>query len=185
MSKTLFFHLQTAYPPTHYIRRVPQRKIHYFTGLQVLQLLILCGFGMSPLPYMKMIFPLIMIGMIPIRYETFPSRVWLYFSHSPMHFAFCLGLLEVWMGLEGYPVVSWAARPWKLIMVTFSPPAGGGIVQNSLRRSSTVCDFTNADCCAKGCGLTGTYLAGEKANGSPFAVPVRCLPEKLWSEPFL
>ncbi|NXS88149.1 S4A11 protein, partial [Erpornis zantholeuca] len=58
---------QTAYPPTHYIRRVPQRKIHYFTGLQVLQLLILCGFGMSPLPYMKMIFPLIMIGMIPIR----------------------------------------------------------------------------------------------------------------------
>ncbi|NXF36269.1 S4A11 protein, partial [Nyctibius bracteatus] len=61
---------QTAYPPTHYIRRVPQRKIHYFTGLQVLQLLILCGFGMSPLPYMKMIFPLIMIGMIPIRYEA-------------------------------------------------------------------------------------------------------------------
>ncbi|NXG58582.1 S4A11 protein, partial [Hemiprocne comata] len=60
----------TAYPPTHYIRRVPQRKIHYFTGLQVLQLLILCGFGMSPLPYMKMIFPLIMIGMIPIRYEA-------------------------------------------------------------------------------------------------------------------
>ncbi|MEE6510152.1 hypothetical protein FKM82_029284 [Ascaphus truei] len=59
---------QTAYPPTHYIRRVPQRKIHYFTGLQVLQLVILCGFGMSPLPYMKMIFPLIMIGMIPIRY---------------------------------------------------------------------------------------------------------------------
>ncbi|NXS26247.1 S4A11 protein, partial [Pomatostomus ruficeps] len=61
---------QTAYPPTHYIRRVPQRKIHYFTGLQVLQLLILCGFGMSPLPYMKMIFPLIMIGMIPIRYKV-------------------------------------------------------------------------------------------------------------------
>ncbi|NXB97801.1 S4A11 protein, partial [Orthonyx spaldingii] len=58
---------QTAYPPTHYIRRVPQRKIHYFTGLQVLQLLILCAFGMSPLPYMKMIFPLIMIGMVPIR----------------------------------------------------------------------------------------------------------------------
>ncbi|NXY89842.1 S4A11 protein, partial [Alcedo cyanopectus] len=58
---------QTAYPPTHYIRRVPQRKIHYFTGLQALQLFILCGFGMSSFPYMKMIFPLIMIGMIPIR----------------------------------------------------------------------------------------------------------------------
>ncbi|XP_058049505.1 solute carrier family 4 member 11 [Ahaetulla prasina] len=66
---------QTAYPPTHYIRRVPQRKIHYFTGLQVLQLLILCSFGMSPLPYMKMIFPLIMIGMIPIRYNLLPSII--------------------------------------------------------------------------------------------------------------
>ncbi|XP_073505449.1 solute carrier family 4 member 11 isoform X6 [Phyllobates terribilis] len=66
---------QTAYPPTHYIRRVPQRKIHYFTGLQVLQLLILCGFGMSPLTYMKMIFPLIMIGMIPIRYNLLPKII--------------------------------------------------------------------------------------------------------------
>ncbi|XP_077136431.1 solute carrier family 4 member 11 isoform X6 [Ranitomeya variabilis] len=66
---------QTAYPPTHYIRRVPQRKIHYFTGLQVLQLLILCGFGMSPLTYMKMIFPLIMILMIPIRYNLLPKIV--------------------------------------------------------------------------------------------------------------
>lgn len=47
---------------------MPQRTIHYFTGLQALQLLLLCVFGMSPLPYMKMIFPLIMIAMIPIRY---------------------------------------------------------------------------------------------------------------------
>ncbi|XP_069601230.1 solute carrier family 4 member 11 isoform X5 [Ranitomeya imitator] len=66
---------QTAYPPTHYIRRVPQRKIHYFTGLQVLQLIILCGFGMSPLTYMKMIFPLIMIFMIPIRYNLLPKII--------------------------------------------------------------------------------------------------------------
>ena len=67
-------HPQTSYPPTHYIRRVPQRKIHYFTGLQVLQLLLLCAFGMSTLPYMKMIFPLIMIAMIPIRYGRVDSR---------------------------------------------------------------------------------------------------------------
>ncbi|KAM9248114.1 solute carrier family 4 member 11 isoform 1-T1 [Dugong dugon] len=66
---------QTAYPPTHYIRRVPQRKIHYFTGLQVLQLLLLCVFGMSPLPYMKMIFPLIMIIMVPIRYNLLPRII--------------------------------------------------------------------------------------------------------------
>lgn len=67
------FCLQTAYPPNHYIRRVPQRQIHYFTGLQVLQLLLLCAFGMSTLPYMKMIFPIIMIAMIPIRYPRLPG----------------------------------------------------------------------------------------------------------------
>ncbi|KAI5945198.1 Sodium bicarbonate transporter-like protein 11 [Manis javanica] len=66
---------QTSYPPTHYVRRVPQRKIHYFTGLQVLQLLLLCAFGMSTLPYMKMIFPLIMIAMIPIRYNLLPRII--------------------------------------------------------------------------------------------------------------
>ncbi|XP_070657284.1 solute carrier family 4 member 11 isoform X4 [Bos indicus] len=66
---------QTSYPPTHYIRRVPQRKIHYFTGLQVLQLLLLCAFGMSPLLYMKMVFPLIMIAMIPIRYNLLPQII--------------------------------------------------------------------------------------------------------------
>ncbi|XP_032951042.1 solute carrier family 4 member 11 isoform X12 [Rhinolophus ferrumequinum] len=66
---------QASYPPTHYIRRVPQRKIHYFTGLQVLQLLLLCAFGMSPLPYMKMIFPLIMMAMVPIRYKLLPRII--------------------------------------------------------------------------------------------------------------
>uniref|UniRef100_A0A673C222 Bicarbonate transporter-like transmembrane domain-containing protein n=1 Tax=Sphaeramia orbicularis TaxID=375764 RepID=A0A673C222_9TELE len=60
---------QTSYPPTHYIRKVPQRKIHYFTFLQMMQLLVLCTFGMYPIPYMKMIFPLFMILLIPIRYE--------------------------------------------------------------------------------------------------------------------
>uniref|UniRef100_A0A4W6BWW2 Solute carrier family 4 member 11 n=1 Tax=Lates calcarifer TaxID=8187 RepID=A0A4W6BWW2_LATCA len=59
---------QTSYPPTHYIRKVPQRKIHYFTFLQMMQLLVLCTFGMYPIPYMKMIFPLLMILLIPIRY---------------------------------------------------------------------------------------------------------------------
>ncbi|RXM33418.1 Sodium bicarbonate transporter-like protein 11 [Acipenser ruthenus] len=66
---------QTSYPPTHYIRKVPQRKIHYFTGLQMLQLLVLCAFGMYPLPYMKMIFPLIMITLIPVRNYLLPKII--------------------------------------------------------------------------------------------------------------
>ncbi|XP_066534967.1 sodium bicarbonate transporter-like protein 11 isoform X4 [Hoplias malabaricus] len=66
---------QTSYPPTHYIRRVPQRKIHYFTFLQMVQLLFLCTFGMYPLPYMKMIFPLLMFILIPIRNCLLPRII--------------------------------------------------------------------------------------------------------------
>ncbi|KAJ8336228.1 hypothetical protein SKAU_G00395710 [Synaphobranchus kaupii] len=66
---------QTSYPPTHYIRKVPQRKIHYFTALQMLQLIVLCAFGMYPLPYMKMIFPLLMILLIPIRNSLLPKII--------------------------------------------------------------------------------------------------------------
>lgn len=66
---------QTSYPPTHYIRRVPQRKVHYFTALQMIQLIILCAFGMYPLPYMKMVFPLLMILLVPIRTSVLPRMI--------------------------------------------------------------------------------------------------------------
>ncbi|XP_069026962.1 solute carrier family 4 member 11-like [Embiotoca jacksoni] len=66
---------QTSYPPTHYIRRVPQRKVHFFTGVQVIQLIILCAFGMYPLPYMKMVFPLLMILLVPVRTSLLPRMI--------------------------------------------------------------------------------------------------------------
>ncbi|XP_028816432.1 sodium bicarbonate transporter-like protein 11 isoform X2 [Denticeps clupeoides] len=66
---------QSSYPPTHYICRVPQRKVHYFTGLQMIQLAVLCAFGMYPLPYMKMIFPLLMILLIPVRNSLLPGII--------------------------------------------------------------------------------------------------------------
>ncbi|CAN9515187.1 unnamed protein product [Ophioblennius macclurei] len=66
---------QTSYPPTHYIRRVPQRKIHYFTALQMIQLVILCAIGMYPLPYMKMVFPLLMILLVPVRTCLLPRLI--------------------------------------------------------------------------------------------------------------
>ncbi|XP_008293233.1 sodium bicarbonate transporter-like protein 11 [Stegastes partitus] len=66
---------QTSYPPTHYIRRVPQRKVHYFTALQMIQLIILCAFGMYPLPYMKMVFPLLMILLVPVRTSLLPRMI--------------------------------------------------------------------------------------------------------------
>ncbi|XP_032383878.1 sodium bicarbonate transporter-like protein 11 [Etheostoma spectabile] len=66
---------QIAYPPTHYIRRVPQRKVHYFTAVQMIQLIILCAFGMYPLPYMKMVVPLLMILLVPVRTSLLPLAI--------------------------------------------------------------------------------------------------------------
>ncbi|CAL1530346.1 unnamed protein product [Lymnaea stagnalis] len=71
----LFFTEQAAYPPNHYIRRVPQRKIHLFTGIQIVQLLVLCAFGFSPIPYMKMVFPVLLMFLIPIRHKLVPKLI--------------------------------------------------------------------------------------------------------------
>eukprot|EP00057_Strongylocentrotus_purpuratus_P007095 XP_011661569.1 PREDICTED: sodium bicarbonate transporter-like protein 11 isoform X3 [Strongylocentrotus purpuratus] len=66
---------QAAYPPNHYVRRVPQRKMHLFTAVQLLQLGILCGFGFSPWPYLKMVFPLLILTFLPIRHKLVPFLI--------------------------------------------------------------------------------------------------------------
>ena len=63
----LLFTEQAAYPPNHYIKRVPQRKIHIFTTLQMIDLAILCVFGFMKWPYVKMIFPIVLACFLPIR----------------------------------------------------------------------------------------------------------------------
>ncbi|CAJ0959776.1 unnamed protein product, partial [Mesorhabditis belari] len=66
---------QQAYPPTHYIRKVPQRKVHLFTGCQLVQLLILCGFGFSPYPFIEMVFPIVCFFFLPIRHTLIPRLI--------------------------------------------------------------------------------------------------------------
>ncbi len=66
---------QSAYPPHHYIRHVPQRKIHLFTACQLCQLLVLCVFGFTPWPYIKMIFPLVILIFLPIRHLVIPMII--------------------------------------------------------------------------------------------------------------
>ncbi|XP_050736813.1 solute carrier family 4 member 11-like isoform X2 [Eriocheir sinensis] len=72
---TLLFMEQAAYPPNHYIRRVPQRKIHKFTGLQVVQLLVMCSLGFAPWPYLKMMFPVALLLLLPIRHKLVPMVI--------------------------------------------------------------------------------------------------------------
>ncbi|XP_078574678.1 solute carrier family 4 member 11-like [Branchiostoma floridae x Branchiostoma japonicum] len=63
---------QSAYPPNHYIRRVPLGKIHMWSLCQVLQLGLLCGLGFAPLIYLEMVFPLVILSLMPIRHILMP-----------------------------------------------------------------------------------------------------------------
>ncbi|CAM4762713.1 unnamed protein product [Rotaria magnacalcarata] len=72
---TLFFTEQAAYPPNHYIRQVPQRKIHLFTLLQLLQLIILCFLGFSPILYCKLVLPIWLVAMVAFRYGILPKII--------------------------------------------------------------------------------------------------------------
>jgi len=68
----LLFTEQAAYPPHHYVKRVPQRKIHLFTSCQLVQLSVLCVFGFIPWAYTKMIFPVVLLFFLPVRHKLIP-----------------------------------------------------------------------------------------------------------------
>jgi hypothetical protein len=55
------------YPVTHYTRQVPMRTIHYYTLLQFTCLLILCLTNISSLQFIKILFPIFIALLVPIR----------------------------------------------------------------------------------------------------------------------
>ncbi|VDN13121.1 unnamed protein product [Dibothriocephalus latus] len=59
--------VSAAYPPSHYLRRVPQRRIHLFTALQLLQLGILCSCGFTEIPFVKIGFPILLFLQLLVR----------------------------------------------------------------------------------------------------------------------
>ncbi|XP_070540584.1 solute carrier family 4 member 11-like isoform X2 [Ptychodera flava] len=69
---TLLFTEKSAYPTDHHVRRVPERTMHLFTFIQILQLVLLCAFGLATNIYMKMAFPLILLLYIPFRQLVLP-----------------------------------------------------------------------------------------------------------------
>ncbi|PAA94733.1 hypothetical protein BOX15_Mlig030243g1 [Macrostomum lignano] len=71
----LLFTEQAAYPPSHFLRRVPQRKVHIFTLLQLLQLAALCAVGFSGIAYAKMVFPVLLGLQMPIRHLLIPKLI--------------------------------------------------------------------------------------------------------------
>lgn len=71
----LIFTEQLSYPPNHYIRQVPQRKIHQFTIIQVLQLILLCVLGFFPFPFVKVLFPLVLLFLLFSRQKLLPAII--------------------------------------------------------------------------------------------------------------
>ena len=63
----LLFTEQTAYPHTHYVRRVPQRQLHLFTGFQLCCLLVMCAVGFFPNPYVELLMPIVVVLLVPAR----------------------------------------------------------------------------------------------------------------------
>ncbi|KAF1747346.1 hypothetical protein GCK72_023808 [Caenorhabditis remanei] len=68
----LIFTEQRAYPPTHYIRRVPQRIVHQFTVIEFIQLAILVAIGFAQYHYVEMVFPIVIAAFIPFRHFILP-----------------------------------------------------------------------------------------------------------------
>ncbi|CAK8694686.1 unnamed protein product [Clavelina lepadiformis] len=68
----LLFTEGSSYPPNHYVRKVPQRILHLFTLCQVIQLVIVAFFGFAEQYYLKMIFPVIILLLLPIRHKVLP-----------------------------------------------------------------------------------------------------------------
>jgi len=66
---------ESSYPPSHYIRKVPQRKVHMFTLMQFFQLVVVSMFGFVDVFYLKMIFPVIIMLLLPIRHIILPKFV--------------------------------------------------------------------------------------------------------------
>lgn len=69
------FAKQSEYPPSHYIRACPQRAVHLFTILQILQLIVMCFFGFSPINAIEMFFPVIILLMMLFRHRIVPKYI--------------------------------------------------------------------------------------------------------------
>ena len=71
----LIFTEQSLYPPIHYVRKVPQKIIHCFTFLQIVQLIVLCLISFAGSAYLKMFFPFAIIVLMPIRQRILPALI--------------------------------------------------------------------------------------------------------------
>lgn len=58
----------SLYPATHYIRRVPTKTVHLYTLVQFVCLLVLCVINVIPLEILRILFPVFIALLIPVRW---------------------------------------------------------------------------------------------------------------------
>ncbi|KAH7639876.1 anion exchange protein-like protein 1 [Dermatophagoides farinae] len=63
---------QHSYPPTSYLRHVPQRTVHCFTATQLALLALITFVGFCPWKSFRLFFPFMIALMIPIRRYILP-----------------------------------------------------------------------------------------------------------------
>ena len=63
----------TAYPPYHYLRKVPQATVHKFTAVQFAKLVIICVIAFLTTPTVELVFPILVLAFIPIRIYGLPK----------------------------------------------------------------------------------------------------------------
>lgn len=61
---------QHSYPPSSYLRHVPQRTVHFFTATQLTILALITFIGFCPWKNFRLFFPFMIALMIPIRFES-------------------------------------------------------------------------------------------------------------------
>lgn len=64
---------QAAYPPSHYLRRVPEKIVHYFTITQIIQLTLLVFVAFFTSPSVELGFPILLFLLLPFRSYVIPK----------------------------------------------------------------------------------------------------------------
>lgn len=72
---------QAHYPPSDFLRKVPQKQIHLFTLVQAVAVVVFCVLAFFPNPYLVSVFPVVIVLLVPVRWFLLPRL----FGASTVH----------------------------------------------------------------------------------------------------
>ncbi len=72
---------QSRYPSYSFVRRVPQRRIHVYTAVQLVCWAAMCAVAFVPQQFANLVFPLVLMGLLLVRQLLLPRL----FSLAQLH----------------------------------------------------------------------------------------------------